>query len=137
MQNISANHTAIWQQRLAADFSSWECFTYLIAWTQWIILLSKIWLFLNFGQTQIKISQKDSGFQICAFAYAVAELIAIFLLNESYKTYQWTMLPPSGRNWQLIYPNRTTHKRHLCRKTTVFSCHRCLIKTGVIKLNNI
>ncbi len=27
--------------------------------------------------------------------------------------------------------NRTTCIRHQCRKTTVLSCHRCLINTGV------
>jgi len=27
--------------------------------------------------------------------------------------------------------NRTTHNRHQCRKTTVLSCHRCLINIGV------
>jgi hypothetical protein len=29
------------------------------------------------------------------------------------------------------------HIRHQCRKTTVLSCKRCLIKTGVEKMNNI
>jgi hypothetical protein len=33
--------------------------------------------------------------------------------------------------------NRTTHIRHQCRKTTVLSCHRCIINTGVEKINNI
>jgi len=33
--------------------------------------------------------------------------------------------------------NRTGHIRHQCRTTTVLSCHRCLIKTGVEKMNNI
>jgi hypothetical protein len=28
--------------------------------------------------------------------------------------------------------NRTAHIRHLCRKTTVLRCHRCLISTGVV-----
>jgi hypothetical protein len=27
--------------------------------------------------------------------------------------------------------------KHQCRKTTVLSCHRCLINTGVEKMNNI
>ncbi len=31
--------------------------------------------------------------------------------------------------------NRTVHTRHLCRKTVVLSCHRCLINTGVEKMN--
>jgi len=32
--------------------------------------------------------------------------------------------------------NRTAHIRHLCRKTTVLSSHRCHINTGVEKNNN-
>jgi hypothetical protein len=28
-----------------------------------------------------------------------------FSLNKSYKTYLRPMLPPGGRNWQLIYTN--------------------------------
>ncbi len=34
-------------------------------------------------------------------------------------------------------PTGTAHIPHQCRKTTVLSCHRCLIKTGVEKMNNI
>ncbi len=30
--------------------------------------------------------------------------------------------------------NRRAHIRHLCRKTAVLSCHRCLIDTGVEKM---
>ncbi len=33
--------------------------------------------------------------------------------------------------------NRRAHIRHQCIKTTVLSCHRCLINTGIDKLNNI
>jgi hypothetical protein len=33
--------------------------------------------------------------------------------------------------------NRTGHIRHQCRKTTVLSCHICLINTGVEKMNTI
>ncbi len=33
--------------------------------------------------------------------------------------------------------NRRAHIRHLCRKTTVFNCHRCLINTGVEKMSKI
>ncbi len=33
--------------------------------------------------------------------------------------------------------NRTACIRHQCRKTTVSRCHRCLINTGVEKINNI
>jgi len=33
--------------------------------------------------------------------------------------------------------NRTVHIRHQFRKTTVLSCHRCLINTGAERVNNI
>jgi hypothetical protein len=33
--------------------------------------------------------------------------------------------------------NRTARIRCICRKTTVLRCHRCLINTGVEKMNNI
>ncbi len=32
---------------------------------------------------------------------------------------------------------RTARIRHQCQKTTVLSCHRCLINTDVEKMNNI
>ncbi len=35
------------------------------------------------------------------------------------------------------FVNRAPHIRHQCRKKTVFSCHRCLINSGVEKMNNI
>jgi hypothetical protein len=33
--------------------------------------------------------------------------------------------------------NRIAYIRHLCRKTAVLNCHRCLINTGVEKMNHI
>ncbi len=33
--------------------------------------------------------------------------------------------------------NRREHIRHQCRKTTVLSCHRCLINTDAEKMNKI
>jgi hypothetical protein len=33
--------------------------------------------------------------------------------------------------------NGTAHIRQQCRKTTVLSCHGCLIKTGLEKMNSI
>jgi hypothetical protein len=36
-----------------------------------------------------------------------------------------------------INPNGTPHIRHQCRKTVVLSCHRCLLNSGVEKMNNI
>ncbi len=42
------------------------------------------------------------------------------------------------RNQNLKNPtNRTACIRHLCRITTVLSCHRCVINTSVEKMNNI
>ncbi len=43
-----------------------------------------------------------------------------------------------GEGRQAVASNRTTRIiRQLCSKTTVLSCHRCLINTGVEKMNNI
>ncbi len=51
-----------------------------------------------------------------------------------------------NRNWaryadchfaECHYANRTACIRHHYRKTTVLSCHRCLINTGVEKMNHI
>jgi hypothetical protein len=39
---------------------------------------------------------------------------------------------PKSNDW-----NGTEHVRHYCRKTIVLSCHRCLINSGVEKMNNI
>jgi hypothetical protein len=33
--------------------------------------------------------------------------------------------------------DRTARSREQCRKTTVLSCHRCLINTGVEEMNSI
>ncbi len=38
---------------------------------------------------------------------------------------------------EVDYPNRKARIRHQCRKTTVFSCHRCLINASVENINNI
>jgi len=37
----------------------------------------------------------------------------------------------------LLEHNRTAHIRHLSKKTSILSCHRFLIKTGVEKMNYI
>jgi hypothetical protein len=37
----------------------------------------------------------------------------------------------------MMIVNGTVHIRHQCRKTAVLSCHRCLINTGVEKMNYI
>jgi len=38
---------------------------------------------------------------------------------------------------KVIQLNGTVCIRHQCRKTAVLSSHRCLINTGVEKMNNI
>ncbi len=40
-------------------------------------------------------------------------------------------------NNMIRHCNRTANIRHQCRKITLLSCHRCLINTGVEKMNNI
>ncbi len=54
-------------------------------------------------------------------------------LNISRNTTKWTYLNVG----QAPLTNRTAHIRHLCGITTVLSCHRCLVNTGVEKMNNI
>jgi hypothetical protein len=53
---------------------------------------------------------------------------------------QWSVRFADGmynKSGKLCCNNRTAHIRHQKRKTTVLSCHRCLINTDVAKLNNI
>ncbi len=48
--------------------------------------------------------------------------------------------PSNIRLFQMCFEkvhNWRAHIRHQCRKTTVLCCHRCLINTGVEKLNYI
>ncbi len=44
---------------------------------------------------------------VFSIASVVAELFADlwFFIQKSFETYWGPMLPPGGRNWQLIYPN--------------------------------
>jgi hypothetical protein len=44
-------------------------------------------------------------------------------------------LDENFRKSLLLFINRTAHIRRQCRKTTVLSCHRCLINSGVEKMN--
>ncbi len=46
-------------------------------------------------------------------------------------------IPHSVSQSACVCCNRATHIRHQCRKTTVLSCHRCLINTGVEKLTTL
>ncbi len=92
----------------------------------WLILVSKIWLFLYLVKNTSKKFQnyKDSISVLYSLALAIVELLAIlwFFQNKSCKTYLELMLPPGDRNWQLIYPDcnwpkpnlgvEQTHLRH-------------------------
>jgi hypothetical protein len=49
-------------------------------------------------------------------------------------TNEWPNLKMVRGNNMLV---DEVHIRHQCRKTTVLSRHRCLINTGVEKMNNI
>jgi hypothetical protein len=60
------------------------------------------------------------------------KIIFTFLQN---KPPQWGG-QPYWAFYLLVFPgsyNRTAHIRHQCRNTTVLTCHRCLINTGVKK----
>ncbi len=56
----------------------------------------------------MKIFKDSAPALIFSLASVVDEFLAIlqFLLNKSCKTYLGTMSSPSGRNWQLIHPNK-------------------------------
>jgi hypothetical protein len=49
----------------------------------------------------------------------------------------WTKMYFEHCRKNIALNNGTAHIQHQCRKTTVLSCHRCLIKTGVEKMINI
>ncbi len=47
------------------------------------------------------------------------------------------MISPLLMQVALTSFNRPARTGHQCRKTILLSCHRCLINTGVEKMNNI
>ena len=76
---------------------------------------------LKFSQPYIKKFVKLYGFQICTCFSVALEVVSFkqfcdFSLNKSCKTYLGPMLPPVGRNWQLISPHWNGIKRtqNLC-----------------------
>jgi hypothetical protein len=75
----------------------------------WLILLSNIGKFFRFSQMQIKKFLKFSGFKMCIIFLLLCWMLSYeqfcdFSLIKSCKTYLGPMLPPGGRNLQLIYP---------------------------------
>jgi hypothetical protein len=58
---------------------------------------------------------------------------------EDAKTMKKTFLAGNDKEFEKLNNaiNGTVCIRHQCRKTTVLSCLRCLINTGVEKINNI
>ncbi len=54
-------------------------------------------------------------------------------LHSHLKLFENALLPSKYDN--LL--DKATNIRHLCRKTTVLSCHRCQINTSAEKMNHI
>ncbi len=67
----------------------------------------------------------DKNEQLAAYKWILTTLEVLLLLKrELVSKLKWY--------WFFNY-NRTVHFRHQCKKTTVLSCHICLINTGVEK----
>jgi hypothetical protein len=60
-----------------------------------------------------------------------ASKVGHYPLSKALQVLHLSML----KTFQNIY--RKARIRHQCRKTTALSCYRCLINTGVEKMNNI
>ena len=86
----------------------------------WLILLNKILLILNLVKHTSKIyNYKDfKSVQIVSVALVAVEFLAIlwFFTKLKLQIYLRPMLPPGGKNWQLISP----HKKVGC-----FACEHC------------
>ncbi len=78
----------------------------------------------NIWQTKLMMSLLVH-FCCLRISYLFCWIRTLDLRISSRVLYHCAVLPP------LV--NRTANIRHLCRKTAVFSCHRCLINTGVKK----
>ncbi len=86
-------------------------------------------------------------FPACLFVYSHLSISRWFSVSVSPFVCLFVFPPVSALNsiliftyyyqWYLTWFNRTALTRYQGRKTTVLSCHRCLISTGVEKMNNI
>jgi len=56
---------------------------------------------------------------------------SIFCIIQLFDLISWNV----SLDFKFALNNRTAHIRHQCKKTAVLSCHRCLINTGVEKIN--
>ena len=76
--------------------------------------------------------------QLKTFVFLHWCLICAVLLAQKAKVFyialSWKGLPGMALSF---WANRTAHIRHQCMKTTVLSCHRWVVNTGVEKINNI
>ncbi len=68
-------------------------------------------------------------------AYQGLVHVVTFFLQQEQSTRQ-TKVPLQRGGLRDLF-NRRAHIRHQCRKIFVLSCHRCLIDTGVEKMNDI
>jgi hypothetical protein len=62
--------------------------------------------------------------------------IIVFLLFDK-ENKKWKKVFKNLYLGQPLWHNGTARNRHQCRKTAVLGCHRCLINSGVEKMNNI
>ncbi len=71
----------------------------------------------------------------CVITFRLFNLLKFF---SGFIIHLFYLIEPSAMSLLLglTQNNGIVHIRHQCRKTTVLRFHRCLIKTGVEKLNN-
>ncbi len=62
--------------------------------------------------------------------FLYCSLLPVWLMHFKACLHWWNLL---AEMLVTLHCNRTVHIRHQCRKTTVLSCHRCLINTGIEK----
>jgi hypothetical protein len=68
--------------------------------------------------------------------YSDRKIMSFFLMYQGWK-YYWCWFQCYKTLLPIVFTNRSARIRHKCRKTTVLSCHRCLINPGIEKMNNI
>jgi len=124
---------------------------WLVNWMGWLSSIAKEWLLWNKHQLTRLFTwtvRELSKVNLHVFnEHLGSYLLSHKWITQSYKhlkchkvwpNFERTLSKPIKLcNHVYLTCNRTELVRHHCRKTTVLSCHRCLINTGVEKMNNI
>ncbi len=100
--------------RLFHPVNSW-----VVSRNLWLILVNKIWLFLNL----VKHTSKNQGIANLSLFFSsfsgcwviTCQQFCDFSVNKSCKTHLKPILPPGGRNWQLISPHQQKIAKFCCR----------------------